>query len=436
MAGFKKLQFSEASYGTFSVISIVWVSGNTMKQLDKRSQIFCFFGHGVNDLFFFVLPLVLPLILQSFSLKYSEAGGIITLFLSTISVCSFILGKIAKRISRRIFLSAGFFIASTGMILSGFMPSLSSFLVFLILTAVGVSTFHPIIYAVVDENTQRDRGVMFGRFEFWGTLAILFMFMINGFLLSYLSWQTVLIFTAIPGMIAGGLYLTNKSLIIFAQPEIKPQKKEKTTGASIPSRIFIFFLASIFLRIISVTAILNFLPTLLVMEKGVNSSIAAYATAFFCVGGMLSVMIVGKAGDRWGAFPVLMATILGVPIVIYFLVYNSVFWIYPLIIFFFGALASGCTPAQNMLLTRLSSKKESGEAFGSLMAGMTIGNAFGPIALGFLADHLGLSSAMLIFILPVVLAIILLVLIGRSPYVKSLSAQDRVSSSVSENLQS
>ncbi len=49
-------------------------------------------GHGVNDIFWYILPSLLPVILDQFGMKYGTAGGLLTAFLGVVAVFSFILG--------------------------------------------------------------------------------------------------------------------------------------------------------------------------------------------------------------------------------------------------------------------------------------------------------------------------------------------------------
>ncbi len=72
-------------------------------------------GHGENDLFLFILSMVLPYLLSTYSLSYMQAGGILNA--------------------------------------SGFAGSLGLFLLLVSITAVGVSTIHPVRYFGFEEST-------------------------------------------------------------------------------------------------------------------------------------------------------------------------------------------------------------------------------------------------------------------------------------------
>ena len=52
-------------------------------------------GHGANDIYWFVLPAVLPIILAEYGFSYAAAGAFLTSFLCAIALFSFISGGLA-----------------------------------------------------------------------------------------------------------------------------------------------------------------------------------------------------------------------------------------------------------------------------------------------------------------------------------------------------
>ena len=59
------------------------------------------FGHGANDLYWFILPLVLPALLSRYNLGYTGAGGILTIYLLFTAAGSFVMGRLSDRMSRK-----------------------------------------------------------------------------------------------------------------------------------------------------------------------------------------------------------------------------------------------------------------------------------------------------------------------------------------------
>ena len=74
-------------------------------------------SHAVNDIYWFVLPSILPLLLEQFGLSYKSAGVILTLYLGAIALFSFIFGKLTDSLSPFTLIGGGFLIASLGFFL-------------------------------------------------------------------------------------------------------------------------------------------------------------------------------------------------------------------------------------------------------------------------------------------------------------------------------
>ena len=91
--------------------------------MDKSVVVLRNVGHGVNDIFWYILPSLLPVILDQFGMKYGTAGGLLTAFLGVVAVFSLILGKISDYFPRHIILGTGFFVASYPLYFSLHLPS-------------------------------------------------------------------------------------------------------------------------------------------------------------------------------------------------------------------------------------------------------------------------------------------------------------------------
>jgi FSR family fosmidomycin resistance protein-like MFS transporter len=362
-------------------------------------------GHGVNDLYFFILPLVLPLLLQDFALSYRAAGLILALFLTVIAACSFLFGRISDRFSPWALIGGGFLLASLAFIGGGSMRGLPALLVFLAAGAVGTSTYHPVIYALIDRLTRERRGRVLGWFEFWGGLTILAMYLLVGLLLRYLGWRGVLFLVGAPGLVIGVVFLRrgmyeqrdSREQAGSLQASPRPPAPEGRTRTSLA---LAFFLASCALRFLSTTAVVNFLPTFLAQGRNLPPSVAAYISAFVFLGGTIPVVLFGTAADRFAPMRILLlASGLLSPLIL-LLGLRLPYWVVLPVLFAFGAMHSGCGPAQNLVLSRLGARLGRGAVFGILLGLLGLIGALSPALFGLLADHLGLDAAMKLFALP------------------------------------
>lgn len=368
-------------------------------------------GHGVNDIFWFVLPSLLPVILEQFDMKYGTAGGLLTAFIGVIAIFSFILGKISDHLPRHYILGTGFLVASVFLIGSSFMDNLSLFVVCILFAGIGVSSFHPAIYAFIEDTTKKSRGIVYGMFEFWGAVAILLMFLLHGFLLKQLSWRTILIFTSIPGLIMGSLYF-----IYSDRFKITTGQRVDVNGGVLGTHnfsilLFVLFLVIIIFRYLGIIAVVHFTPTYLVREIGLPANIASYATGLYFVGGLIFTPIIGKQCDIRSPFLILLVTT-GIAFPLIFLIsLPHPLWILPLYLILLGGSYYGAGPSVNMIIAQVSSKMGRGEAFGYLTSMMAVAYSFSPLLFGLMADRIGLRLSIRFFSFPLLISTALLFLL-------------------------
>lgn len=368
------------------------------------------FGHGANDLYWFILPLVLPSLLNRYDLSYTQAGGILTIYLAVAAIGSFIMGKLSDRFSRKNILSSGFILASVGLMASGFASSLPVFLLLISITAVGVSTFHPVMYAIIDENYTENKGRVLGIYEGFGTGAILLMFLINGSLIQWIGIRGILILTAIPALVMGLIYHFTTAIPTEFHKKANHRNNLTNAGGSDILK-FNLFLISVVLRMLSVAAILNFLPTIFVNFFGYGENIAAYGTAFYFVGGILGSLTAGRISDRFNSFIIMIVASILIALSILILSLNLPVWVYPISIILLGGVASGCIINQNLMLTRLGTHLGRGEVFGVMMGVMTITASLSPTLFGMTIDYAGFNRAIIIFSLPLLLSVGILIIL-------------------------
>jgi len=381
-----------------------------------RTTAIRYISHGANDLFWFILPLVLPLLLVRYKLTYTRAGGILSFYLAVTAAGSYFMGRISDRIPRRLMMGIGFYIAAAGLIAAGFAGSFTFFLIFLGITGLGVSTFHPAMYAHIDETFKEGKGKVLGAYEASGTAAILLMFLLNGALLGTIGTQGVMTITAVPALIMGTLLIRSKTMDAGIQqlPDSAPKKGSKLTDRHPPTVLFSLFLLSIVLRIASVMAILNFLPTIFTNHFGLRPERAAWAAGLFFAGGIAGSFAAARFSrpDRsyrilvFGSFllaPLIAVLALDLPMIFHYIT-----------VIILGSVGSGLIINQNLILTTLGSRFGRGEAFGILMAVMTLSQSISPALFGLSVDSWGFSTSLLIFAFPVLASAGLLLILSGS----------------------
>jgi MFS transporter, FSR family, fosmidomycin resistance protein len=360
-------------------------------------------SHGANDLYWFVLPPALPLILKEFGLRYTAAGGMIAAFLCMTAVASMFMGRLSDRVHRTRLIGFGFLLASATLWLGAAMPILPLVIGCLVVGGIGVATYHPAAYAAI-HDAGGSKGRTYGVFESSGSLAIVLMLAVQGLLVSRIGWRGTLAVGAVPGMLVGLFLLTVPGASVGG-PVLEPASR-RAQAAPVASAgradllLPALFVVGVMLRALGVTAIQNFIPTYLVREVHMEQSLASFAMGFAFLGAMAGSYTMGRLADRIGPFPVFLAGSGALVPLLGLMSLRLPAWAYPLLLVLFGFASSSCLPPQNMILTSLSGSRGKGQVFGLLMGMTTLTASASPLLFGMLADGAGLVTAVRLCAIP------------------------------------
>jgi FSR family fosmidomycin resistance protein-like MFS transporter len=368
-------------------------------------------GHGVNDLYWFVIPSMLPVILEQYRMSYGSAGGILTAFLGTIAVFSFLLGRFSDRVPRPIMMGAGFLFASALLMLSTAAEKLPFFVICVLAAGIGVSSYHPAGYASIADTPPDRRGAAYGYFELWGSGAVFGMFLLHGLLLREIEWRSIILITAVPGLIMGLLFFVFAGRFKVVMQSGPVADVKGFARGSLPGYFFFLFLAVITFRFFGIMAIVSFTPTYLVREIGLTASVASFATGIYFLGGLIFTPILGIQCDRRGPFPVLLATTAAAFPLIFLLSLPQNPLLIPVWLFLIGICYYGAGPAMDLIVSRISGSLGMGEAFGYFMAMVAVAFSFSPLLFGILADHTGLRVSVQVFSFALLLSTCVLLVI-------------------------
>lgn len=100
-------------------------------------------GHLTTDLNQGALPVLLPFLKNAFQLTYAQVGYIVLIQNLTSSVIQPLFGYLTDKISLAWLIPAGVLLASLGMAVTGYAPSYAVLLLIVIITGLGVASFHP-----------------------------------------------------------------------------------------------------------------------------------------------------------------------------------------------------------------------------------------------------------------------------------------------------
>ena len=378
-----------------------------------------FFGHGTNDLYWFILPVLLPMMLARYDLRYAGGGTVLSIYLLVVALLSFVVGRLSDRTNRWRLIGFGFLLTAAGFALASIGASLTVFLILLAVAGVGVSTFHPTMYGAIEETVGTDRGRFYGKFESWGGSTITGMMLITGYLLGSMPWTSALRLVALPGFAAGIVFLTARrppTRALAVASAGNPPGRVPT----VPRILLIAFLVSNMLRFITIMGVIAFVPTFFVHQIGLGPDVAAYSTALFFGGGIFGARLGGRLGDRFPPLGVLLGALALIGPLVFLFGLSESRVLLGGVLFAFGMASMVCIPLQNLALTRFGPDLGHGEIFGILLGAMTMTQALSPATFGAIADTVGLAGTVRLFAVPAVLSWIVLFLVTRAPSVRHL----------------
>lgn len=342
-------------------------------------------AHGANDTYFAIIPAVLPLLIEKFSLSIAQAG-LFTLFLQVPSIFQPYIGHQADRRNLRWLFILAPTLSAILITFTGLAPAYGW--VALLMLAAGFSTagFHAIAPVMAASMSGKKIGRGMGIFMVGGELGFglgpLLAVAVTGALgLAGLPWLIIL------GMLCSlFLYLRFRNL-----NTVHPQHSRSSLSigaAMLHMRSFMLPIVGYILVTSFLAANLNnFLPTFM-KNEGASLLFAGSALSIVEIAGTLGVLASSWLSDRIGQRTIIIVATLVMPLFALLFLSASPYWQAPMLAGA-GLLAFSANPAFLALLQRNFPEIRS-LANGVYMAVGFVVRSLVVLLVGVLADHFGM----------------------------------------------
>ena len=342
-------------------------------------------AHSYNDMYFFIIPFLLPLLRKEFGINYIQSGLILTIHVALRSIFSLVFGYFGDKYEKKVIIASGFICSS--IFLGGLIweNSISTIVTFLFLLAIGVSTFHPLATAMVRENSEKhQRGHHLSLFSAAGTAGTIIASLLFGFLVKTWGWKITCLLLSLPGYFLGYAYLKLKKE--KKNHEVKAEKKTKR------GYINLFFI-SMGIRSLGLWAILSFLPLYATDYLGLKPEISAWITSIVFIGMFVGSIISSRIIDK--NHPLIL--VLSSTIITTFLVLGITFIAQPisivLLIGTLGIVEGIFFPSQSTWLTFICLVNHQSKIFGISLFVEGVSATIAPTLYGWIADKSSLILA-------------------------------------------
>lgn len=360
-------------------------------------------GHSYNDMYFFIIPFLLPLFREQFNLNYFQSGLILTIHVALRSIFSLLFGYVGDKYEKKIIIASGFVCSS--IFLGGliWVNNIHTIIAFLFLLAIGVSTFHPLATAMVRENSQKhQRGRYLSLFSAAGTAGIMIASLLFGFLVQIFGWKMTCLLLSFPGYFLAYKYLKSK----------KGKKNPKTEAEKKIKQSYIYlFLISMGIRSLGFWAVLSFLPVYATDYLGIKPEVSAWIVTIIFSGVFLGSLISSKLIDRSNPLILVLSTTIITTFLLLSITFVTQFILIILLVGNLGILEGIFFPSQNTWLTFICPINHQGKIFGISLFAEGISATIAPTLYGWIADQSNLVWSYRFAALPLFISFLLFLIL-------------------------
>lgn len=374
------------------------MSDNDRREVKSKLKLNAF-GHSYNDMYFFIIPFLLPLFREEFGINYVQSGLILTIHVALRSIFSLVFGYFGDKYEKKVIIASGFICSSIFLGSLIWINSINTIVTFLFLLAIAVSTFHPLATAMVRENSKKyQRGRYLSLFSAAGTAGIIVTSLLFGFLVQTWGWKMTCLLLSLPGYFLGYAYLKSK----------KDKKNHKTEAETKIKRGHInLFFVSMGIRSLGLWTILSFLPLYATDYLGLKPEISAWIISIIFIGMFIGSLISSRIIDK--SHPLIL--VLSATIITTFLVLGITFIVQPisivLLIGTLGIVEGIFFPSQSTWLTFICPVNHQSKIFGISLFVEGISATIAPTLYGWIADQSSLIWAYRLAAIPLFISFIL-----------------------------
>lgn len=356
--------------------------------IDRRAMTLLSGGHLATDFANGALPALIPYFKDRFGLSYTLAAVLMLASTASSSVVQPLFGLWSDRRGALWLLPAGVALAGAGIALAADAPSYALVVVLVVVSGLGVAAFHPegSKFAAYASGTRRASGM--SAFSVGGNIGYAFGPIAAGAAVAGLGLRGGLLL-AVPGaVLALALLRRYRFLGSFAPAADAPLRHG--AGPDRPGAL-VLLLGVIAFRSCAWFGLITFVP-LWEVSLGHGKSTGSHLLALMLLAGGIGTIAAGRAADRLGRRPVLLASLVATPPLIgAFIVVGGA--VGAVCLALVGVCVIG-TFGVTMVMSQEYLPSRIGTASG-LSIGMSVGlGGFAAVALGAVADSIDLRAAL------------------------------------------
>jgi len=347
-------------------------------------------GHMVVDINQGSLAVILPFIKDALRLSYTATGFIVLMANITSSVIQPLFGFLADKTARRWLLPLSVLLSSLGLALTGLAPSYEAVLVLVMITGFGVAAYHPEGYRTATAVAGARKATGVSVFSTGGNIGIALGPPLVTVLLTTFGMPGSL-GMLVPGLLVSGLLLAVLPMLSAPAPAAARAQASRDNAETMVGAMSLLILV-VAIRSWTQLGFTTFLPFYWKEVLHGDPRLVGTLLAVFLGAGVVGTLVAGPIADRVGVRRYVVSVfLLAVPPAVAFLFAKGILVFVLLAVLGFVLVS---TFTVSVVLGQAYLPKNPGMASG-LIVGFAIGaGGLGASALGWVADHWGLTRAL------------------------------------------
>jgi len=342
-----------------------------------------------------VVPALLPAIRLDLAVSNTAAGAAITLIWITYGGMQFPAGALIHRVGERPLLAGSTLIAGVSLLVFWASPGFGVFLLACALFGLGTGLYGPARATVLSRTFPTDDATAFGIVLAGGSLGAAALPLLAGLLSVRVGWRLAIgAFTPLFLLSAVWLWHSVPRRVDSENGGVSAAELPGALRAAIGQRAVLVAATAQTFLLFTFQGLTAFLPTYLVVQRGMGEALAAGMLALVFASGAGFQFVGGRVADRWGHHRVL----LGVSAlsVVPLLALPFVSGVIPIaaLAMLFGVRAT-VGSVSNSYVVRVLPESVRGTAWGFVRSVFFVIGATGSIAVGAMADRALFDEAFL-----------------------------------------
>lgn len=356
-------------------------------------------AHGTSHFFHLMLPPLFPWLMAEFSLSYTQAGFLMTMFFVVSGIGQALAGFVVDRVGARPVLMFGIgTLALSGLLLAS-STGYAGLLLAATVAGVGNSIFHPADFALLNRRVSSARlGHAFSVHGLTGNLGWAAGSVVMAGVAAASTWRSAALVAALVGGAVLALLLLRRHVLADSESALVAPSQKAATGSQGGSLVFlrsgaVWLCFAFFLITTGAFGVLqNYAPAILHNVYALAVPVATLGLTAYLLGSAAGMVVGGFAGARLADSDFVIAPALATSAVTALLLASGVApspLVLPLMALIgFGVGVAG--PSRDLLVRRAATAQFGatayGRVYGFVYSGLDIGLALSPLVFGPMLD--------------------------------------------------